>query len=161
MKRIGTLVLALLLVVAMVGCGKEAAKGPAPGTPLETFYQAVLDAQPEGAEQLIFFEETNPDLVESFYPGLEKIQLNQQAFYMPPVVTHPCEIVLVEVANEADVQAVVDIFQHRIDVGGDDATYPESAAGWQRFAQVQRSGNYVCMIVLPESNVIPENVFAQ
>lgn len=79
---------------------------------------------------------------------------------MPPIATHPCEIVMVEVANSADVQAVADIFQARIDLGSDDTNYPESAAGWKLYAQVQQSGNFVCMIVLPEGNVIPENVFA-
>ena len=113
-----------------------------------------------GAEELILFEESNPDLIANFYPGLEQIDLNQQVFYMPPIVTHPCEIVMVEVANAADVQTVVDIFQARIDMGADNGSYPESAAGWQLYAQVQHSGNFVCMIVLPGGYVIPENVFA-
>jgi hypothetical protein len=62
------------------------------------------------AEALILFEENNPALIGSFYPGLDVIELNQQAYYMPPIATHPCEIVLVEVKNEADVQKVADIF---------------------------------------------------
>jgi hypothetical protein len=78
---------------------------------------------------------------------------------MPPIATHPCEIVLVEVKNDTDVQAVADIFQARIDMGADNTNYPESAAGWQLYAQVQKSGNFVCMIVLPGNYVIPENVF--
>ena len=99
-------------------------------------------------------------MINSFYPGLDEVELSQQVFYMPPVATHPCEIVLVEVKDEANVQAVVDIFQARIDLGADNKTYPESAAGWKLYAQVQHSGNFVCMIVLPEGYVIPENVFA-
>ena len=79
---------------------------------------------------------------------------------MPPIVTHPCEIVLVEVKQSEDVQTVMDIFQARIDLGADNTAYPESAAGWQQYAQVQNSGNFVCMIVLPKGYVIPENVFA-
>ena len=124
-----------------------------------TFYQAILDAQPEDAEELILFEESNPDLIASFYPGLDGIALSQQAYYMPPIATHPCEIVLVEVKNTADVQTVAEIFQARIDIGADNTNYPESAAGWKLYAQVQMSGNFVCMIVLPEGYVIPENVF--
>lgn len=137
----------------------EEPKQPEPGTALSTFYQAILDAQPADAEPLILFEENNPDLIGSFYPGLDGIELSQQVFYMPPIVTHPCEIVLVEVKNEADVQKVVDVFQARIDRGADDTSYLESAAGWAKFAQVHKSGNFVCMIVLPEGYVIPENVF--
>ncbi|MBR5489939.1 MAG: hypothetical protein IKV79_01575, partial [Oscillospiraceae bacterium] len=58
------------------------------------------------------------------------------------------------------VDAVADIFQARIDLGSDNDTYPESAEGWMKYAQVQKSGNFVCMIVLPEGYTIPENVFA-
>ena len=160
MKKLFSLLLAVLMIASLCGCTGETTEGPAPGTALATFYQAVLDAQPADAEELIFFEESNPDLIASFYPGLESIELNQQAFYMPPIATHPCEIVLVEVKNSSDVQAVADIFQARIDLGSDNSNYPESAAGWKQFAQVQQSGNFVCMIVLPEGYVIPENVFA-
>ena len=160
MKKIFPLLLVFLMLVSLWGCSGEKEKTPAPGTDLSIFYQAILDAQPADAEELILFEENNPDLIASFYPGLEKINLSQQAFYMPPIATHPCEIVLVEVANSEDVQAVVDIFQARIDLGSDNTNYPESADGWKNYAQVQQSGNFVCMIVLPGSNVIPENVFA-
>lgn len=160
MKKITALLLVLLMLTSLFGCSSEKSTSPAPGTDLTVFYQAVLDAQPEDAEELILFKEYNPDLIASFYPGLESIELSQQAFYMPPIATHPCEIVLVEVKNSADVQAVVDIFQARIELGSDNSNYPESAAGWKMYAQVQKSGNFVCMIVLPGSNVIPENVFA-
>ena len=57
-------------------------------------------------------------------------------------------------------RAVADIFQARIDLGSDNTNYPESAAGWKMYAQVQISGNFVCMIVLPADYVIPDNVFA-
>ena len=159
MKKIFTLLLTAVLLTSLWGCGGEKAEGPVPGTALSTFYQAVLEAQPEGAEELIFFEESNPDLIASFYPGLEKIDLAQQAFYMPPIATHPCEIVLAEAKNIADAQAVAEIFRARIELGSDNSNYPESAEGWKLYAQVQQSGNFVCMIVLPEGYVIPENVF--
>lgn len=160
MKKILALFMALIVLASLYGCSTAESEGPESGTALSTFYQAILDAQPENAEELIFFEENNPELIASFYPGLENIALNQQAFYMPPIVTHPCEIVLVEVKDAKDVQNVAEIFQARIDLGSDNGNYPESAAGWQMYAQVQQSGNFVCMIVLPEGYVIPENVFA-
>ena len=58
-------------------------------------------------------------------------------------------------------ETVVEIFKARIDLGADVTNYPESAEGWKLYAQVQQSGNFVCMIVLPEAYVIPKNVFAQ
>lgn len=160
MKRALALVLALLTLAALCGCDNGKKEGPAAGTELGIFYQAILDAQPDDAEELILFEEFNPDLIASFYPGLETIALNQQVFYMPPIATHPCEIVMVEAKNSEDAQKVAEIFQARIDLGSDNSNYPESAEGWKLYAQVQRSGNFVCMIVLPKGNVIPENVFA-
>ena len=159
MRKLFLACLVVAMSLSLFACGK-ADNAPAPGTALNTFYEAVLAAQPTDAEALIFFEESDPNLIDSFYPGLEEIALNQQAFYMPPIATHPCEIVLVEVVDAADVQTVTDIFRARIELGADNTTYPESAAGWQKHAQVQQSGNFVCMIVLPEGNVIPENVFA-
>jgi hypothetical protein len=159
MKKALSMLLVFLMFVSLCGCGSEKSDAPAPGTALGIFYQAIMDAQPEEAEELILFEEFNPDLIASFYPGLDRIELSQQAYYMPPIATHPCEIVLVEVKNDAEVQTVAEIFQARIDMGADNSNYPESAAGWQLYAQVQISGNFVCMIVLPEGYVIPANVF--
>ena len=65
-----------------------------------------------------------------------------------------------EVTNKSDVDAVKEIFQARIDRGALDTTYPENAEPWATRAQVQVEGRYVCMIVLPEGYIIPENVFA-
>ena len=161
MKKILALLFVFLLLASVCGCTSETKEiAPEPGTPLNTFYQAIMDAQPETAEALILFEENNPALIDSFYPGLTDMELNQSAYYMPPIATHPCEIVLVEAKDEADADKVAEIFKARIDLGSDNLSYPESAKGWQLYAQVQRSGNFVCMIVLPEKNVIPENVFA-
>lgn len=158
MKRFFAMLLAFTMVLSLCACSAQS-KGLAAGTALDTFYQTILEAQPDDAEELILFEESNPDMIENFYSGLNRFELSQQAFYMPPIVTHPCEIALVEVKNPADVQAVAEIFQARIDKGADNTTYPESAAGWQANACVQKSGNFVCMIVLPEGYVVPENVF--
>lgn len=160
MKKFVVWLLVAMMLVSLAGCGGKTQDAPAPGTPLDTFYQAILNAQPADAEELFLFEESDPYLIESFYPGLEKLSLAQQVFYMPPIATHPCEIVMAEAKNSEDAKAVAEIFQARIELGADETNYPESAAGWKLYAQVQQSGNFVCMIVLPESYVIPENVFA-
>ena len=159
MKKIICKIVVFLMMIAVVGCSSAKSNELEPGIDLNNFYQAVLDIQSDDAEDLILFEEFNPALIESFYPGLDSIELNQQLLYMPPIATYPCEIFLVEVKNKDDVSKVVDIFKTRIDIGANNDSYPESAAGWQLYAEVHQSGNYVCMIVLPEGYVIPDNVF--
>ena len=57
MKKLFALLLVLLMMASLVVCGEKEAPGPTPGTALSTFYQAVLDLQPEDAEELILFEE--------------------------------------------------------------------------------------------------------
>ena len=53
MKRVIALLLVVLMAVSLCGCSKEQSKGPEPGTALNTFYQAIMEAQPENAEELI------------------------------------------------------------------------------------------------------------
>ena len=89
MKRSIALLLVVLMAVSLCGCAREKSKDPVSGTALNTFYQAIMDAQPENTEELILFEEFNPDLIASFYAGLDGIELSQQAYYMPPIATHP------------------------------------------------------------------------
>ena len=159
-----TLILCLAVILALPACdggGDSQPAGPAAGTQLSTFYDAVIAAQPAEAEGLVLFPEENPDLINNFYPGILDMDLAQRAFYFPPVVTSPCELVMVEVKSADDVQTVKDIFQARIDLGASDTAYPESSQGWSSRAQIQEAGNFVAMIVLPEGNTIPENIFAQ
>ena len=56
MKKITALLLVLLMLTSLFGCSSEKSTSPAPGTDLTVFYQAVLDAQPEDAEELILFK---------------------------------------------------------------------------------------------------------
>lgn len=174
MKRVCCILsAAVLLLFTMTACGGGQAGQDDPAEPgeqpaettqrhlaLEDVYQAILDAQAgSGQEELVLFPESNPDALNSYYPGLADIKLAQQLFYMPPVYGHACEIMLVEVADKSDVKAVQGIFQARIDLAASDTTYPENAVSWARNAQVQTDGCYVCMIVLPDGYTIPKDVF--
>lgn len=127
---------------------------------LAAVYQSIMDAQNgTGMEALVLFEEGNPEILDGFYRGIADIELAQSHYYLPPVYGHACEIVLVEVADKNDVQAVKDILQNRIDEASSDTAYPENAEPWARNAQIQQEGNYLCLIVLPDGYVIPNNVF--
>ena len=76
MKKLLLISLALAMIVSLFGCGGTD-EGPEPGTSVSSFYDAILSAQPEGAEALIFFEESDPTLINSFYSGLDGIELSQ------------------------------------------------------------------------------------
>lgn len=177
MKKIVALILALLLPVLCCACSNGTSDVGGSGSDvsgsaslsddnsqkeldLGTVYQAIIDAQAEtGLEELIVFEEFDTGYLSGFYPGIDQYEMLQSHFYLPPVYGHACEIVLLELANEADIPAVKDILQNRIDVASDDSSYPENAGAWAQYAQIQQQGNYLCLIVLPEGYVIPENVF--
>ena len=159
MKRLlSVLLVAVALTALLCACGGEEVVEKT--FVLEDVYQSIMDAQSENSEALVMFPEADPAVVESIYPGLSEIELTQQALYFPPIFGFASEIMLVEVTNKADVDAVKEIFQTRINRGASDTTYPENAEPWATRAQVQVEGRYVCMIVLPEGNTIPENVFA-
>lgn len=189
MKRMMTAMLALLTVAALSACSaqnaqeeavpenavqenvvqeeaaqEEAVQGETAQEEksyvLEDIYQNILNAQSADSDGLVHFPEANPDAVESIYPGLSDIELNQLAIYLPPVFGFANEIMLAEVAREEDVEQVEKILQDRIDRGASDTDYPDNAKPWAERAEVQTEGRYVCMIVLPEGYVIPEDVFA-
>lgn len=104
----------------------------------------------------------NADIVEfgmlnDMFPGLADIATKQLLAYQPMMGAVVCEIVLVEVENSADVDAVKEILQTRIDMqidGG--AWYPESIEGWQNNSRIVSNGNYVMMIAYQECDAIVE-----
>lgn len=158
MKRVISILLAVsMMTVMLCACGAE--EEVEKDLVLEDVYQSILDAQSEDSQALVMFPEADPAVVDSIYPGLADIELDQQALYFPPIFGFASEIMLVEVTNKKDVDAVKELFQARIDRGASDTTYPENAEPWAKRAQVQVDGRYVCMIVLPEGYMIPENVF--
>lgn len=159
MKRILFFVLAAALCISLVGCAKTGSDIPQ-DLDLQQVYQTILDAQKETEqEELVLLEETSDDLIENYYVGLKGIELKQRVLYMAPITGFACEVMLVEVADSKDVQAVEDIFNARINLGGSDEFYAETSALWKANAKVQTLGNYVAMVVFPDGYVIPDNVF--
>ena len=134
---------------------------PAADLDLTALYEQIVEeAKKTSTDTLVLFPESNPDLLEAFYPGLGAIALKQQVLYMHPVTGAPSEILLVEVENSADVDKVIEIVQARVDSASKDTGYPENAKVWGERASVQSSGNYVGMVCFFEPFAIPENIFA-
>lgn len=158
MKKLTALALAVLaLAAALSACGTKPADDRQ--LDLEDVYQSLMDAQPD-PEDVVMLPESDETLIESFYPGLKDVECSQKLVYFAPVSGFACEVVLVEVKDEADVKTVQDIFQARIDAGAADTIYPDTAEAWARLAQVQTDGRYVAMLALPDTAFVPENVFS-
>ena len=87
-------------------------------------------------------------MIEMYFPGLTAIDTKQLHIYMPGMSAVAYEVVLVEVVNESDVEAVKAILQGRIDAqaaGG--AWYPEVVDGWINNSRIVSNGNYIMLAV--------------
>ena len=167
-KLISLLLAAALLLGLLAGCGSDAAPettvpttmpstAPQAELPdLETLYNQGIEVLNQmGDDAPILFPETDVNYLENFYPGLAAVELKQLYAGVAPVTNAPFEIILVEVADEADVQTVLDIFQARVDRECDDTTYPENAEAWMNNCRITSRGNYVFLAVLMGSAEIP------
>ena len=119
---------------------------PAPvGVDLEVFYQTIF-TDPDNAPMMEAFPAEGLD---AFYPGLTGIQTNQRVAYMASISAVPCEIVMVECANAADVTAVKAILQTRIDAQvNNQYNYPMVIEAWEKEAKVVTNGNFVALFVI-------------
>ena len=174
-KMISLILAAALMLGLLAGCGNASTpETSAPATPpattaapettapqaelpdLETLYNQGMEVLAQmGANAHILFPETDVNYLNNFYQGLADVELKQLYAGVAPVTNAPFEIILVEVANEADVQTVLDIFQARVDRECDDSTYPENAEAWMNNCRITSRGNYVFLAVLMGTAEIP------
>ena len=174
--KLSSLLLAAALMLGLLaGCGNSAAPEPtapttvpettaAPETTapqaelpdLATLYNQGMEVLSQmGDEAPILFPETDVNYLDNFYQGLAAVELKQLYAGVAPVTNAPFEMILVEVANEADVHTVLDIFQARVDRESGDSTYPENAEAWMNKCRITSRGNYVFLAVLMGSSEIP------
>ena len=115
---------------------------------LDSFYNDIMASGGENAPAMM---EVTGEYLDSFYPGLAQVSMNQCVVYTPMISAVACEVAMVECANVADVETVKAILQARVDnqvAGG--AWYPDTIAGWQNNAKIVVKGNYVALFVIPE-----------
>ena len=164
-KRMISILMAVVLVFGLTaGCTAQPQEtqpqettAPVAALPdLETLYNQGMEVLAQlGPDAPILFPETNLDYINEFYPGIVDIELKQFYAGVAPVTNAPFEIILVEVANEADVSTVLEIFQGRVDRESDDTAYPENAEAWLNNCKITSRGNYVFLAVLMGSYEIP------
>ena len=115
------------------------------GVDLNAFFETIF-TDPDNAPALLPME---AEALDAFYPGLNAISLKQKVAYMPMMTAVPCEIVMVECANAADVDAVKSIFRARIDTQvNDHFNYPMVIEAWETEATVVSNGNFVALLVI-------------
>ena len=98
-------------------------------------------------------EAADSELIENCYPGLSAIQTQQLAVYMCTMNPSPNgDVVLVQVKDSKDVDAVKAILQARIQYmvgdgnGPGGAWYPEPTEMWENNSRIVTHGNYVMMV---------------
>lgn len=130
----------------------ENSGAPEGSVDLQAFYEGFTANEEFSANMAI-----EGEFLEQKYPGLSDIATKQRVIYEPMMSGAVCEIALVEVENAADVDAVKEIFQARIDaqVGTEDepggAFYPASIEAWQNSSSIVSNGNYVMLIAWDSS----------
>lgn len=171
MKRLISILLVLVLTVAMfAGCGNAQAEATPtepeattePTQPvaeqidLEALYNQGVEVLAQlGPNAPVLFPETNIGYLNQFYQGLADIELKQLYAGVAPVTNAPFEIILVEVADEADVPKVIEIYQSRVDKETGDTSYPENAEAWMNNCKITSRGCYVFLAVLMKPCEIP------
>ena len=164
MRFISVLLVVAVLFAMLSGCTSEPAIEPTPTTvapteapteapaeqiDLEALYNQGMEALAQmGAEAPILFPETNIGYLNEFYVGLADIELKQLYAGVAPVTNAPFEIILLELADEADVPDVIEILQARVDKECGDSTYPENAEAWMNNCKITSRGCYVFLAVL-------------
>ena len=123
---------------------------------LNAFYLSLMDTYGENFPATMNLCEA-VEMLDGFYPGLSGIETKQMMIYQPMMGAVVCEIALVEVVNSADVDAVKEILQARIDTQVDGgAWYPESIEGWKNNSRIVVNGNCVMMIAYSECDAVVE-----
>ena len=156
--KIRLIAILMAAVLLLTGCGAEATptEPPVESIDLEALYNQGVEVLAEmGDRAPVLFPETNIDYLNMFYPGLADIELKQLYAGIAPVTNAPFEIILVEVADEADVPAVLEIYQGRVDKESGDSTYPENAEAWINNCKITSRGPYVFLAVLMDPCEIP------
>ena len=118
-----------------------------------TIYDELYPMDAEGnftgphAEDLTWYDEA-AEMIEMYYPGLLGYETNQLHVYIPGMSFSAYEVVLIELVNESDVEAVKAILQARVDAqanGG--AWYPEAVEGWLNNSRIVSNGCFIMLAV--------------
>lgn len=149
MKRAWTLLLPFLALL-LTACGGS--ETPPPEVDLSDLFTELADECDWEADYLV---DTEDELLESWYPGLQDIPIRQLVAKAPLMSAVVNEVVLVQCETEEDAAKAAAILEERIayQVGDEQnpggAWYPESIEAWKK-AQVIQQGTYVALLASAE-----------
>lgn len=155
MKKSIITILAVLMLLSIVGCGKKEELN----LNVNDIFNAIVDAQPSAVKDSLRFYEETLESAANYYQGLDEYELNQGVYRFAVVTGNSTEIVIVEAKNSSDVDAIIKIFENRIKDASDNRGYADIAKNWQMYAKIQHKGNYIAMICLPGECYVPEDIF--
>ena len=110
--------------------------------------------------EVMFFQKADAALMDGLYAGLSDIDTVECIAYATSMSMNSNEFTLVQVADNADVEAVKDILQARIDYmvgdgnGPGGAWYPGPTQDWKENSRVVSNGDYVMMVVHEDCDTI-------
>lgn len=135
--------------------GDSASAGPQ--IDLQAFFDDTTSQHEFG-----FLELADDAILDMLYPGMSNIDAEQMQVYYCPMSMNNGEFGLVQVKDSKDVDAVMDIFQTRVDYmvgdgsGPGGAQYPMAMDQWENNSRIVSSGNYVMMIIHENCDEIVE-----
>ena len=166
MKRITSLLLALVMLLALAGCGNSANGGSSSAVKSADLSAVLEDVT---SKQEAAMETLPADALETFYPGISDIETKQCTGATALISAVASEILLVEVTNADDVAKVEEIMNARISYPVGDGTspggawYPETMDQWENNSRVVSVGNSVMLVVMDNADEIVtefQNLFA-
>jgi len=160
MKKVLSALLGLALLLTLAACGGTDGGTQTKEAPdLEKFYEDYMASLDEENTPAMMDANEDGSYVDTFFPGLNDVELKQSVLQMAMISAVAYEIDLVECANESDVETVKGIFQARIDnqVNGG-AFYPGTTAAWEE-AELLVNGNVVALIVAGDQQAAAVDAF--
>ena len=113
-RRFFAMFLSLVCVLALAACGGGGKDGGTVEAPdLNQYYEDFMATL--GEDNTPAMMDLEAEQIASYYPGLETYGAKQLVLKAAAITAVPYEFALVELTDEANAQAVADIFQARID----------------------------------------------